>query len=59
MTTFWIVTGVVVALLLVGAWLFDRKWGFNRENLPSDARRASAEADAWRTQQGSTYGDSF
>lgn len=59
MTTFWIVTGVVLAVLLVGAWLYDRKWGVNRENLPSDASRAGAEADAWRAQQGTTHGDPF
>jgi hypothetical protein len=59
MTTFWIVTGVVVTVLLVGAWLYDRKWSVNHKNLPSEAHRAGAEADAWRTQHGTTFGDTF
>lgn len=50
MTIFWIVTGVVVAVLLVVGWLYDRKWGFNSQHLPSAARRADAEADGHNTQ---------
>lgn len=50
MTTFWVVTGVVVAVLLAVGWLYDRRWGFNARQLPSDAHRAGAEADGRNTQ---------
>lgn len=60
MTTFWIVTGVVLTVLLVGAWLYDRGWGgVDPQKMPSAAKRAGAEADAWRTQHGTTHGDPF
>lgn len=59
MTTFWIVTGVVVAVVLIGAWLYDRKWGVDPTSMPSPEKRAGAEADAWKSQQGASLGDSF
>ena len=51
MTMFWIVVGVVVAVLLVVAWLYDHKFGFNADRLPSADRRARAEADGHNTQR--------
>jgi hypothetical protein len=60
MTTFWIVTGVVVALVLIGAWLYDRKWGVDPTRMPSPAKRAEAETQGWISQQGASHGgDSF
>lgn len=55
MTTFLIVTGVVVAALLAFGWLWDRKWGFNAERMLSSDRRAQADADARTSQHGASH----
>lgn len=57
MTMFWIVIGVVVAVLLLVGWLYDRKFGFNADRMPSAESRATAEAHAWNTQHGIGGGD--
>ena len=51
MTMFWIVIGVVVVVLLLVGWLFDRRFGFDSDRLPSSDRRAQAEADGHNTQR--------
>lgn len=41
----WLVVAVVVAVLLVGAWLFDRRWDMNPS---ADHGQAQASSDqAW------------
>jgi hypothetical protein len=55
MTTFLIVTGVVVAVLLVFGWLWDRRFGFNADRMQSPDRRAQADADARTTQHGASH----
>jgi hypothetical protein len=52
MPTLWIVIAVVVTVLLVVGWLYDRKFGFHADRMPSAERRAAAEAHAWNTQHG-------
>lgn len=56
MTTFWLVTGVVVAVMLIGAWLYDRKRGFDPTSMPSPEKRAEAEVQGWVAQHGATHG---
>ena len=59
MTMFWIVVGVVVAALLLVGWLYDRKFGFHADRLPSTDRRAQMDADARNTQnRAGPYGGS-
>ena len=54
---FWTVAGVVLVVVLVLAWLYDRKWGGDPAPRPSRGR-AQAESDqAWTTyQSGSNSG---
>ena len=52
MPTLWIGIAVVVAVLLAIGWLYDRKFGFQGDRMPSAERRAAAEAHAWNTQHG-------
>jgi len=48
-TMFWIIGGAILAVVLVGAWLYDRRWGFNETHMPNDAAKAQAQVDAWRS----------
>ena len=54
---FWIVVGVVLAVVCGLAWVYDRKWGGDPTPRPSQAR-AQAESDqAWTGYQGGGYGN--
>lgn len=48
---FWIVTAAVLGAVLLGAWFYDRRHGVDPTRMPSDARRAQAEADADATRR--------
>jgi hypothetical protein len=37
---FWIVSGVILAVLLLTAWLYDRRHGVDLTRAPSDLARA-------------------
>ena len=52
---FWIVTAAVLAVVLVGAWIYDRRWGFDPERR-RDADRAQAEVDTAHTRDRAQYG---
>jgi hypothetical protein len=47
----WIVLGSLVAVVLVAAWLYDRRWGVNDSAMPGPQQRADMEFEAWRGQQ--------
>lgn len=55
-TMFWIIGGAILAVVLVGAWLYDRRWGFNETHMPNDAAKAQAQVDAWRSPDRSAPG---
>jgi hypothetical protein len=59
MTMFWIVLGVVVAVLLVVGWLYDRRFGFHADRLPSSDRRSEMDAEARNTQDRGSFGGGF
>lgn len=35
---FWIIAGIVLALLLLGAWLWDRRWTLDQTKAGADHR---------------------
>jgi hypothetical protein len=53
---FWIVTAAILAVVLLGAWLYDRRHGVDLSRAPSDLARAEAEAAASATQHRSSGG---
>ena len=56
---FWVVTGIVLVVALLAAWLYDRRRGVDHSKMPSSADRAGAEADFWNTQNRSQGGGGF
>jgi hypothetical protein len=56
---FWVVTGIVLAVALLAAWLYDRRHDADHGRMPSAADRAGAEADSWNTQSRSQSGGGF
>lgn len=57
MTMFWIIAGVALAVVLVGAWLYDRRWTFDPDRR-KEIDRAQSEVDtAWGRDR--TYGGGF
>jgi hypothetical protein len=55
MPTLWVVIGAVVAVLLAAGWLYDRRFGFQADRMPSTDRQAQAEADGRNTHHGATH----
>lgn len=55
-TVFWIVSAAILAVVLLGAWLYDRRHGVDLTRAPSDLARAEAEAAASATEHRSSGG---
>ena len=54
---FWTIAGIVLAVVLIGAWLWDRRRGFDLGHRDSAAHdRASAEAHATQNLSGGHHG---
>jgi hypothetical protein len=56
---FWVVTGIVLAVVMLAAWLYDRRHDVDHGKMPSAADRAGAEADFRNTQSWSQSGGGF
>ena len=42
---FWIVVGTALVVVLFGAWVYDRRWGFQHDRVEDAAQRGVAQSD--------------
>ena len=49
---FWIVAGIVLVVVLLLAWSYDRVWGGDPTTPPSRARGQAESDQAWTVHQG-------